>query len=296
MIKNNENINQYQNINNKIYYEIDIVKIIKNLKEFYNKKKLKKKEYLNIRTNSIKSLLKYSNIYHYSKKAFYLGIVYMDIIFQSLSEDIILNEKYEINIINCIILAGKFYEDDLKSMSFERFIDYNENEFNFNIDNIAYNEIICLKLLNYRLNYYSIFDILNLLLQYYMDVLLIQKDYNKNEIFNYSFNILDNIILTDITINYSFINIVFSLLYKANKNFNICNNYLEQINKKFNVKYSDYKECLENINYILDLKNKIYYLDFNNKSNIIKKEENKDKIDINKVYKYLFNLTNKNND
>ena len=274
MIKNNENINQYQNINNKIYYEIDIVKIIKNLKEFYNKKKLKKKEYLNIRTNSIKSLLKYSNIYHYSKKVFYLGIVYMDIIFQSLSEDIILNEKYEINIINCIILAGKFYEDDLKSMSFERFIDYNENEFNFNVDDIAYNEIICLKLLNYRLNYY----------------------YNKNEIFNYSFNILDNIILTDITINYSFINIVFSLLYKANKNFNICNNYLEQINKKFNVKYSDYKECLENINYILDLKNKIYYLDFNNKSNIIKKEENKDKIDINKVYKYLFNLTNKNND
>ena len=147
--------------------EIDKIKLFKNFQELLNNiKYVNCQEYINIRPNIIKALLKFNNIYHYSKKVFYLAILYLDIIFQSLPENTILDGQYEIYIINCIILAAKFYEDDLKSTSFERFIDFSKNQ--FDLEDIALNEIICLKILNYKLNYNSIFDILNFLMEDYM--------------------------------------------------------------------------------------------------------------------------------
>ena len=135
-------------------------------------------------------LLQYNNIYHYSKKVFYLSILYLDIIFQSLRTSVLLNDKYEIYIINIIILAGKFYEDDIKSISFERFINYNNNKCNLNVDDIGLNEITCLKMLNYKLNYYSVFDILTLLIKDYLNITSIDnKDYY-NKIYTFPFNTL----------------------------------------------------------------------------------------------------------
>ena len=291
-------INKKSNLN-----EIDYTKIFKNLQILFHQNILNKnKEYINIRPNLIKSLLKYNNIYHYSKRVFYLGLLYIDIIFQSLPKNIILNEEYEIYIINSIVLAAKFYEIDIKSISFERFIEFNNNKFNLTIDDVALNEVNCLKILNYRLNYYSIYDILYLLMNEYINELSIKEDneYN-NSIFNYPFNILENIILSNITINYSYIDIAFSLLYKTKENFNINNECIEKINNKYDIKFINYKECLQNINDITDLKNKLYYLDFNyenkelKKNNIENNDENKKNIDINNIYKFIFNITNNSN-
>lgn len=298
--KSKNEYNHYIINTNNFSNEINTIEIIKNLKLIYKQKKyFPCTEYINVRPKAIKMLLQYNNIYHYSKKVFYLSILYLDIIFQSLRTSVLLNDKYEIYIINIIILAGKFYEDDIKSISFERFINYNNNKCNLNVDDIGLNEITCLKMLNYKLNYYSVFDILTLLIKDYLNITSIDnKDYY-NKIYTFPFNILDNIILSNITINYSPIDIAFSLLYKTHMNFQLNNKYFNEFNKKYYFINSDYKECLNNINNILNIQNKIYFLDFNNehkqiKNNREKNEENKKNVDINKIYDFILNITQKN--
>ena len=194
--KSKNEYNQYIINNNNFSNEINTIEIIKNLKLIYKQKKyFPSEEYITIRPKAIKMLLQYNNIYHYSKKVFYLSILYLDIIFQSLHKSILINDKYVIYIINIIILAGKFYEDDLKSISFERFINDNNNKCNLNIEDIGLNEINCLKMLNYQLNLYSVFDILTLLIKDFLNIIsIINKDYY-NKIYTFPFNILDNIIL-----------------------------------------------------------------------------------------------------
>ena len=283
---------------NSLLNEVDNIKIIKNLQKLFNQKNyLVPKEYKDIRAKAIKSLLKYNNIYHYSKKVFYLGVTYMDIIFPSLPKDIILNSHSEIYIINCIILAAKFYEDDLKSISFERFINLNNTDYKISINDIASNEVNCLKILNYKLDYYSIYDIISLLIFDYISKIPIKNFEFFCSVFNFPFNILDKIILSDIMINYSPIYIAFSLLYKTNINFNFEKDYFNNIKKKFSVEFSEFQNCLLNIEHILNLKDKIYDLNLNN---IIQIKEDKEKInnenkqnfDVNKIYKYLINITN----
>ena len=215
MIKKEKIIKNYKINKNQKVKEFDNSKIFKNLQTFFPQKIIfNNKAYINIRPDIIKSLLKYNNIYHYSKQVFYLGLLYMDIIIQSLPENIILKEQYEEYIINSIVLSAKFYEMDLNSISFEHFIEYSNNKYNLHVEDLALNEVNCLKILNYKLNYYSIYDLLNLLMDDYLGELLIENDDYFNSIINYPINILENIILSNITIKYSYIDISFCLICK----------------------------------------------------------------------------------
>ena len=54
-------------------------------------------------------------------------------------ENIILKVQYEAYIINSIVLSSKFYEIDLNSISFERFIEYSNNKYNLNAEDLALN-------------------------------------------------------------------------------------------------------------------------------------------------------------
>ena len=221
----------------------------------------------------------------------------MDMIIQSLPESIILKDQYEAYIINSIALSAKFYEVDLNSISFERFIECSNSKYNLHVEDLALNEVNCLKILNYKLNYFSIYDILNLLMDDYLGELLNEDDDYIISIINYPFNILENIILSNITIKYSYIEISFCLIRKTNNYFKLGDDYLEKFNNKYNIKYSDYQECLQNIDNILNSKSKNYYLDFNYKNDEHKKGhiqpniEKKKNTDINKIYNYLFNIS-----
>ena len=235
---------------------VEIIEIIK--KEKKKKSKIKQSsEIYSERTDIITALINYNNVYKYQNKVFYLGLVYLDEILKSINVNNLSKKKLQLYIINSIILAAKFYEDDILSLNIDRFVECEENEYDINCDDILVNEINCLKILNYKINYCSLYDLLILLRYLLFDEFLndFDKDYDGElyqVIYEYPFELLGQLIYSpEILFNYTTFEIDICILYLTYNEIKFSKKYLNRVFKKLDINFNNYKNCLDTINYCL---------------------------------------------
>ena len=118
------------------------------------------KSYIIKRKTLIALIYKISNRMNFKSKTFYLAVNYLDIIFCRKK-----NISYNYNLIAaaCLITAFKFSENVPLKPTFKHFINiFNEemhsNDFIITKDDLFLYEIIICKILDYKLNYYTIYD------------------------------------------------------------------------------------------------------------------------------------------
>ena len=112
--------------------------------------------YLEKRSRVIKLLEKYNNLYHFSEEIFFLSLAYIDFIFKTLYNDNkkITKKEEELYILNCLFISQKFYEKDLKDLP-DYQIYLKNNIYDVEANDIIENEISCLKILKYKLDFHS---------------------------------------------------------------------------------------------------------------------------------------------
>ena len=215
--------------------------------------------YFKNRQKAITLLQKYSEYYKYSESSFYLALHYMDYIFSHIEKNIP-QKKFELNVINSFLLAVKFYEKDIIQPDIPIYtsigISYDIDEYDIN-----QNEIECLKILKYDLNLLNSFD---LLLLFMNNGFVFENEINNNKssefsniIYCYGKKIFSDIILTPIAIQYTPLEICFSIIHLSRKQFCLNNQYFNIVKKFYDIHLSDYKNCLNSIKKFLENPNKI---------------------------------------
>ena len=121
------------------------------------------KEYLYHRKNIFNILHRITSKMGFKSQVFYLSANYLDILFSFKT-----NIKYKFNIytlaLSCLCLSAKFFEIDPIVPQLNYFIKIYNNIMGYKMKNplslreLKYAEVYILKLLNYKLNYYTIYD------------------------------------------------------------------------------------------------------------------------------------------
>ena len=257
--------------------------------------------YFKNRQRNINLLQKYLTYYKYSESTFYLALHYLDTIYSTLNGGVVQKKKNELFVINCLLIAGKFFEKDSFQPRITRFcsigIQYDIDE----ID-ICRNELEVLKILNYKLNVITAYDILSYLL--FNGIIFEPEIENRMKEFShiiycYAKKIFNDIILSNIAIQFSPIQIVFSVIHLTRKNFNLKQNYFNVIKKFYNYHLNDYKSCLNickkflnNELNSLELINYKSKVSLSMKNNLPKLDNNIENENNNKIYE---NKENDNN-
>ena len=130
-------INEYKNINNNI------------------------KTYIIKRKSLISLIYKISNKMGFKSQTFFLAVNYMDIIFTKENKQ--LQYNYNILAVACLIVASKYCENVPLRPIFKYYIiiynnEIKDNNHKINKDILFKYEIIICKMLNYKLNYFTIYD------------------------------------------------------------------------------------------------------------------------------------------
>ena len=117
------------------------------------------KEYLNIRESLFNILQKITMKMGFKSQTYFLSIYYLDIIFMKKKK---LNfNLYKIGL-GCLCISAKFCENDPNVPPLQDFIRVYNNTMNhkniLSMSDLMYVEVLICKLLNYKLNYYSLYD------------------------------------------------------------------------------------------------------------------------------------------
>ena len=243
--------------------------------------------YLEKRMRAIKILEKFNNLYHFSDEIFFLALTYMDYIFKSLynvKKKEITRKNEELYILNCLLLSEKFYDKDINIIP-DYSIYLKSTIYYIDVLDIRENEIECLKILKYKLDHHSIYDILR---GFMYNGFIFEKEIDSNSVchqikfaYNYAEKIFHDIIYSYIAIIYPPYLIAFVIIQLTRKKF-FDSKYMKKIKKIYGIKQDDYKDCYNNIKDFLSklekgLKvsdyNKIY-IEKENKE--IKKKENEE--------------------
>ena len=117
------------------------------------------KYYLSLRNTIFNILYKISNEFRFKKQTYFLATYFLDIIFSNNKK---LKENIYISALSCLCLSAKFCENDTKvphlidfTKSYNKVIDCKDK---ISIKDLRKNEIFVCKLLNYKLNHYTIYD------------------------------------------------------------------------------------------------------------------------------------------
>ena len=252
--KSNKFINTIKPKENQSKTEIDPIELFKNsYKETPFIPIEKDSIYLEKRTRAIKILEKLNNLYHYSDDIFFLALTYMDNIFKSIynsnKNKNLTRKKEELYILNCLLISEKFYDKDINIIpDYKIYINYTI----YDVDtlDIKMNEIDCLKILKYKLDHHSIYDILK---AYMYNGFIFEKEINTNSIgyeikfaYNYAEKLFRDIVYSYIAIFYPPYLIAFVIIQLTRKKF-FDSKYMKKIKKVYNIKQDDYKECHEQI-------------------------------------------------
>ena len=215
----------------------------------------KNSQYYLIREHAIARLEKYRHSYNFSEETFYLAMTYMDIIFKKLGDKTVRGKDFELYIINSLLLAGKFYEKDIRELQSAVDPFWELNNFRISEKDIKLNEIECLKILNYKLDHHSAYDLLKFFM--YNGIVYRNDSYGvPNIIYNYSLKIFRDIMNSDIALFYHPLPICFSIITLARKKFKLNTKYLKKI---YNIKLNDFKECFDEIKvYVENIENYPY--------------------------------------
>ena len=92
---------------------------------------------------------------------FFLSLTYMDLIFKTLYNENkkITKKEEDLYILNCLFISEKFYDKDTKELpDFQLYI--KNSIYDTEPIDIKENEISCLKILKYKLDHHSLYDIL----------------------------------------------------------------------------------------------------------------------------------------
>ena len=130
--------------------------------------------YLSIRSSLFSLIHKISNKMNFKSSTYFLCIYYLDIIFIKNKLPSIYNDNFELLGLTCLVLAAKHLENDPTVPHLKYFINtYNyiikqmivnfQSDNFFNMQYIYFNdlfqsEVIVCKMLNYKLNYFTIYD------------------------------------------------------------------------------------------------------------------------------------------
>ena len=212
--------------------------------------------YLEKRARAIKLLEKFNNIYHYAEEIFFLALTYMDLIFKTLYNDNkkITKKEEDLYILNCLFISEKFYEKDLKGpIDFQLYI--KNSIYDIEPMDIKEYEIYCLKILKYKLDHHSLYDILK---AYMYNGFIFNKEIDFNSIiseiklaYNYADKLFRDIINSYIVLFFNPDLIAFVIIQLTRKKF-FSNKYDKKIKNIYGYKLEDYKECLNEIKNFLD--------------------------------------------
>jgi len=196
------------------------------------------------RTENIKILKNYNTFCRYSEKTFYLSSLYLDIISIRLKQRRI-KINYDRNqiIIGSMLLASKFIENE-----FDPNFELTQKWYftNFSLDSILKHEEICLKLLEFKLNYSSAFDFCKFFINHGI-VLASERPAERLEEINQ--RVMDT--LSNFLENEKFID--FDPLQIACSCISITRNYYQLINSDhtfyniYKIKSENLKDCMNNI-------------------------------------------------
>ena len=281
-VKNNKFMNTVKPKEHQSNTEIDPIELFINSYKatpFINMEKNSK--YLERRSRAIKILEKMNNLYHYSDDIFFLALTYMDYIFKSLynKNESLTHKKEELYILNCLLISEKFYDKDITIIP-----DYNIYLKNtiYYVDtmDIKMNEIDCLKILEYKLDHHSLYDILK---AYMYNGFIFEKEIDSNSIgyqikfaYNYAEKLFRDIVYSYITVFYPPYLIAFIIIHLTRKKF-FDNKYIKKIKKSYNIKQNDYKECNDQIKILLNnIEKGLKITNFENIKDIVNKIEEKE--------------------
>lgn len=212
--------------------------------------------YLEKRARVIKLLEKFNNMYHYSEDIFFLSLTYIDFIFKTLYNENkkITKKEEDLYILNCLFISEKFYDKDTKLLpNFELYLD--KNIYDTEAIDIKENEISCLKILNYKLDHHSLYDILK---AYMYNGFIFDKEIDFNATisqiklaYNYADKLFRDIEYSYIVLFFPPDLIAFVIITLTRKKF-FSNKYDKKVKNIYGFKQEDYKECLNEIKIFLD--------------------------------------------
>ena len=227
------------------------------------------KEYLSLRNELFNLIKKISNKMGFKSQTYFLSIYYLDILFSQ-------NKKIDCNFnimgLACLLLSAKYCENDPAIPELKYFIRiYNRivgNRNSISVSDLFYSEVITCKMLNHKLNYYTVYDFNsfffnhNILKQEQLKDLDISYDKNNNldkdnkfssktkkifeKIYRKSRYFLDNLIESPISLKYNTLllsiyimkkSIEFTLLNEKNidkYDFTLKDKFLKKTNDYFN--------------------------------------------------------------
>ena len=233
------------------------------------------KEYLSIRKDLFSILKKISGRMCFKSQTYFLSIYYLDILFSQ-------NKKIECNPnilgLSCLLLSAKYCENDPAVPELKYFIRiYNRivgNKNSISVSDLFYAEVMTIKMLNHKLNYYTVYDFNsfffshNILKQEQLEDLNI--DHNNNQSKDTKFSIkgkkilekiyrksryyLDNLLESPISLKYNTVllsiyimkkSIEITLLNEKNfvqYDFSLKDKYLKKTNEYFNSIIKGYYE------------------------------------------------------
>lgn len=187
--------------------------------------------------------------YRTSDKTFFSALSYLDSIMSSYQEQ--MNQTlFDLKVISCFILAGKFSENDSYPFDLNHFTSVN-GRYLFNCSCIRVAELETLKKLEYNLNDITPYEYLMTLLN--CGIVLENELIDEEDIGNlylFCLKVLTKIILSDAFIKFNPVQIGFSIVYLARGHFGFSKKNMSVINQLFNVLYSEYVDCVEYLNHL----------------------------------------------
>ena len=129
--------------------------------------------YLLIRTSLFSLIKQISNKMKFSSKTYFLCLYYLDLIFLKNKVPSYYNNNYQLLGLTCLVIAAKYLENDPAIPKLQCFIktcdwvleqgEYNKDILSFNnahitFDDLKLSEVIVCKILDYKLNYFTIYD------------------------------------------------------------------------------------------------------------------------------------------
>ena len=163
----------------------------------------KNKIYFN-RRKQLKSLMKSINSYiDFNSQTYFLALYYMDLIFTHKDlEKIFFNHfalwhqyplqnvdlqmsNYVLLSLACLIIAAKFNENDSNNPTMSSFLrllyEFSKKKYIFNLEYLYRAEVVVLKILKYKLNYYTIY---HYLIFFFTHGIVLLKTIQRSKIYN----------------------------------------------------------------------------------------------------------------
>ena len=136
--------------------------------------------FLGKRYEMIKLLNKIVHKLHFRSQTFYLAVFYLDLLME-LNNDL----RVETTMVSALILAAKFDENDTSIPNLPYFKELMEDYF-ISLDDLRRYEIVCLRLLDYKLDYITAYHFINFFLSHVIiftdESILLNIESNKNNI------------------------------------------------------------------------------------------------------------------